>query len=72
MGNKTIEEVKEAWEGRLMAIPGVMGVALSLTRDGRKKCIKVYISRKASAARIPSEIEGYPVQVEIRKTFRAL
>jgi len=72
MGNRTIEEVRKAWEKRLMAIPGVMGVALGLTRDGREKCIKVYVNRKASAARIPSEIEGYPVEVEIRRTFRAL
>lgn len=72
MSNKTIEEVKEAWEKRLMAIPGVTAVGIGLTKDRREQCIKVYVSRKASAARIPSEIEGYPAEVEIRKAFRPL
>lgn len=72
MSNKTIKEVKEAWEERLMAMPGVMGVGIGLTKDTRQKCIKVYVERKASAqaAQIPREIEGYPVEVEIRGTFR--
>ncbi|MFQ6030234.1 MAG: hypothetical protein ACE5Q6_22395 [Dehalococcoidia bacterium] len=72
MNKKTINEVKEAWEKKLMAIRGVMAVGIGLTKDRREKCIKVYVNRKASAqaAKIPRVIEGYPVEVEIRRTFR--
>jgi hypothetical protein len=74
MSNKNIEEVKEAWEERLLAVPGVMGIGIGLTKDRREICIKVYVDRKASAqaAQIPTEIEGYPVEVEIRGTFRPI
>jgi hypothetical protein len=72
MGDRTIQEVKEACEKQLMAMPGVMGVGIGLTKDRRERCIKVYVGRDASAqaAQIPKEIEGYPVEVEIRGTFR--
>jgi hypothetical protein len=72
MGNKSIQEVKDTWEKRLMDIPGVMGIGISLTKDRRERCIKVYANREASVAKIPREIEGYPVEVEVRKPFRAL
>lgn len=74
MVDKTIQEVKEVWEIRLMAMSGVMGVGIGLTKDRKEKCIKVYVKHKASAkaARIPRVINGYPVEVEIRGPFRAL
>jgi hypothetical protein len=70
--SRSIETVKAAWEEQLMARPGVMGVGIGLTEDGQEKCIKVYVNSKASAlaAQIPNDIEGYPVEIEIRKTFR--
>lgn len=73
MSRKTIEEVREAWEERLMAMPGVTGVGIGLTKDRRERCIKVYASREAAAGATqpPKEIEGYPVEVEIRGAFRA-
>jgi hypothetical protein len=72
VSNKTILDVKENWEERLMAIPGVMGVGLSLTKDRQEKCIKVYVNRdtSAQASQIPKQIEGYPVEVELRGNFR--
>ncbi len=74
MNKKTIEEAKKEWEARLMAIPGVTGVAIGLTKDHQHTCIKVYVDQQASkqAAQIPSEIEGYPVEVEIRGMFKPL
>lgn len=74
MTDKTIQEVKAAWEKQLMAKPGVTGVGISLTKDRREKCIKVYVNRSeaAQAGEIPKQIEGYPVEVEIRGTFKAL
>lgn len=72
MKEKSIQEVKEAWEKRLMSIRGVMGVGISLTKDTREQCIKVYANREASVAEIPREIEGYAIEVEVRGPFRAL
>jgi len=72
--SKKIEEVRSAWEKRLMDIPGVTGIGVALTKDRSQVCIKVYVSREYSkeAEQIPKEIEGYPVEVEIRKPFKAL
>lgn len=74
MNSPTIQEVKTAWEERLMAIPGVMGVGIGLTKQGKHKCIKVYVNRQQflTTPAIPQEIEGYPVEVETRGAFRAL
>jgi hypothetical protein len=74
MSQKKIEEVASVWEKRLMDIPGVMGIGVGLTKDLSQVCIKVYVSREDSkqAEQIPKEIEGYPVEVEIRKPFKAL
>ena len=56
-----------------MAMPGVMGVGIGLAKNSQEKVIKVYVNRLAAlqVARIPTEIEGYPVEVEFRGTFRA-
>jgi hypothetical protein len=69
----TIQEAKDAWEAKLLAIPGVTGVAIGLTRDRQAKCIKVYLDRDRGeiAEEIPQTIEGHPVEVETRGTFRA-
>jgi hypothetical protein len=74
MSHKAIEEVKSEWERRLTDIPGVMGVGIGLTKDRKQKCIKVFMNREASpeAERIPKEIEGFPLEVEIRKPFKTL
>lgn len=73
MSPRTIEEVKADWEDRLMAIPGVMGVGIGLSQDRQGPCIRVYVNRQSSQTEdIPDEIEGYPVEVEVRKPFRAL
>ncbi len=73
MDNKSIEEVKEDWEEKLMTMPGVMGVGIGLTKDRRETCIKIYVNRAASAQvpQIPEQIEGYPVEVEIGGAFRS-
>lgn len=38
MSSKTIQEVKDDWEQRLMAKSGVIGVGISLTKDRREQC----------------------------------
>jgi hypothetical protein len=50
---------------RLMAVPGVVGVAVGALGDGRP-CIRVYVVKRTRehGERIPAEIEGYPVDIE--------
>jgi hypothetical protein len=71
---RPINEVKEDWEEKLMTLPGVMGVGIGLTKDRRETCIKIYVNRAASAQvpQIPEQIEGYPVEVELRGAFQPL
>jgi hypothetical protein len=57
---------------RLLAIPGVAGVAVS-ERDGRP-CIAVYVDPAAGPppGALPAMLEGYPVVSEAAGRFRAL
>lgn len=68
----SIVDAKTAWEDRLMAIPGVTGVAVGLSSKGKEKIIKVYVSKSGTVARdqIPGRIEGYPVEIETRGDFK--
>jgi hypothetical protein len=61
----TIEEVLAAHTDSLMALPGVVGVAVGLC-DGTP-CIHVFLSdsRDAVRRRIPSRIKGYSVKAEV-------
>ena len=49
----------------LMAIPGVVGVAVGALDDGRP-CIKVLVAKRTPGhgALIPKEIEGCPVVID--------
>lgn len=73
MTNRTIQQVKQDSEHSLLAIPGVMGVGISLTKDKKTTCIKVYLSsdNTRQLSQIPSSIEGYPVEIEIRGIFHS-
>lgn len=68
-----IEEVLDAWRDRLMAIGGVHGVAIGLSKDRTHKVIRVYLDRNrmGQAAKIPERIEEFPVEIEARSGFRA-
>ena len=72
MPERTIEQVQEEHTDGWMAIPGVEGTAIGLFEG--KPCIKVFSSRKADElqAKIPSEVEDYPVIIEETGVFRAL
>jgi hypothetical protein len=69
---RTIEQVQQAHTDEWMAIPGVEGTGIGLCDD--KPCIKVFSSIKPEQlrAKIPSNIEGYPVIIEETGAFRAL
>jgi len=65
MSTEDAIRVMDAHVKELMAIPGVIGVAVGALDDG-KPCITVLVSRKTSeqGKRIPKEIEGYTVVIE--------
>lgn len=68
----TIEEVKDKHALALMGIDGVEGVGIS--EEDEHAVIKVYVSKQPQSfgARIPRELEGYPVTLEYSGTFNAL
>jgi len=65
MSTEDAIRVMDAHVKELMAIPGVIGVAVGALDDG-KPCITVLVARKTSeqGKRIPKEIEGYTVVIE--------
>ena len=71
MPDKTIEAVLKDHTDRLMSLPGVVGTAQS--ECAGRPCIKVYISKKTPEllGQIPSDIEGFPVEVEETGEIRA-
>lgn len=71
---KSIERVKAAHEGELMAIDGVQGVGIGQREDGDGLVIKVYVDVKTKALqeKLPKQIEGHPVQIEVSGEFHAL
>lgn len=72
MSSRSIEELFAEHRERLMAIPGVVGIAQGRRDD--KPCIKVYVSEKSaeSIQEIPQTLEGYAVVIEETGEFRAL
>ena len=68
--SKTIEAVLAAHSDSLMALPGVVGTAIGLC-DGAP-CIRVFLADSGAAARrrIPQELEGYPLKVEVTGPIR--
>jgi hypothetical protein len=68
-----IQKAMEAHVDKLMAIPGVVGVAIGALEDGRP-CILVLVVKKTAENRksIPAEIEGYPVKIEESGVIRPM
>lgn len=68
-----IKVVMEAHVDELMAIAGVVGVAIGALDDGRP-CIRVLIIEDDPElrGRIPRELEGYPVVIDVTGEIRAL
>ncbi len=59
----TIREAKAKRQNEIMSIRGVVGVGIGLI--GGREGIKVMVSKKTAALekKIPSEIEGFPVEI---------
>ena len=62
--------VQERHTGRLLSIPGVVGTAVGLSRDGRA-VIRVFTSRPGVAG-LPQALEGLPVEAKVTGMFVAL
>ncbi len=64
MNRRDIKTVMEDHAGELMGIPGVTGVALGETEDGRP-CILVLVLTMAeeTAGAVPTSLEEYPVRL---------
>lgn len=69
----TIRSALERHAPRLLALPGVAGVAEG--ESGGRSCIVVYVAApvgEATAAALPAELDGWPVVVRESGEFRAL
>jgi len=62
MALRDINAVLSDHDDALMAIEGVVGVAVGLLEDGKTTCIKALVVRETPelVRRIPSSLEGYP------------
>jgi hypothetical protein len=71
---RDINAVLNSHSQELMAKPGVVGVYVGLMPDAKTQCIKVMLKDAAttSNAKLPKELEGYPVQTEITGEIRPL
>ena len=74
MSRRDINAVLSDHDDALMAIQGVVGVAVGLLDDDKTVCLKVLVVRKTSelVRRIPASLEGYPVVVEQTGVIRPL
>ena len=72
MQERSIEVVLTQHTDGLMSLPGVVGTAIGEC-DG-KPCIKVMVVKKSPELlkKIPSTLEGYPVEIDETGEFRAL
>lgn len=71
---RSIEKVKADHEGQLMAIDGVQGVGIGQREDGDGLAIKIYVDNMTNdlKKKLPKQLEGHPVQIEISGEFHAL
>ena len=72
-GRADINRVLAAHEKELMATPGVVGVYVGLLDDEKSPCLKVMLARRTPQSnRIPAQIDGFPVRVELTGEIRPL
>jgi hypothetical protein len=73
MPQRDIQTVQEANIPTLMALDGVVGVAIG-ERDDHTPCIVIYVKEMTEALRaaLPTALEGHPVRVEVTGEIRPL
>ena len=62
MASGELDAARRELTERVMGRPGIEGTAVGEQRG--KPCLKVYVSDRSAAAKVPREIRGYPVVVE--------
>jgi hypothetical protein len=72
MSMDDVQRVMDAHVAELMAVEGVVGVAVGLLED--RPCIKVMTLARTQRMRdrIPDSLEGYPVVLEETGPFHAV
>jgi hypothetical protein len=73
MPTDDIKSVMESHVRELMAIDGVVGVAIGALDDGRQ-CIRVLLVNDSTELRqkIPRELDGFPVDIDVTGEIRAM
>ena len=68
-----IKGIQERNEQKVMNIPGVVGIGIGLTEDGKELCFIVYLEKVTASARatVPVRIEGVPVRIVESGIFEA-
>ena len=59
---RPIESVRDLYEARFMAIKEVKGVGIGRDSEGRE-AIVLYVSSESVRTRVPSSVEGYPIEL---------
>lgn len=68
----TIQDVKARHARQLLAVPGVVSVGIGLDREGREAIVVgLDRPRPETQSALPTQLEGYPVRVEIIGAVRA-
>ncbi len=72
MTAKTIQEVLGEHTDEWMSIPGVVGTGIGECEG--EPCIRIFVVKKTAELmqKIPSEVEGYTVDVQETGKFQAL
>lgn len=76
MDTKRVEDLKDIQarhEDSIMDIPGVVGIGIGLTVDGKDMAFIVYVEKLMPSARaqVPDHIEGVPVRMIESGIFKA-
>jgi len=71
---RDINAMLAAHDKELLAIRGVAGVYVGVLSDQKTPCLKIMLARPTPEAdrRIPKQLEGYPVIVEVTGEIRPL
>jgi len=71
---RDINVVLSDHDSELLNIPGVVGIYVGLLDDDKTPCLKVMLARKDSSvtSKIPLQIEGYRVVMEVTGEIRPL
>ena len=64
MDEPTLKQVLERHRGRLLQLEGVVGIAVGVSGDDpARHCIVVYAQLNEPPAELPTELDGYPVEL---------